>query len=88
MAEALGERLHELEQAVRRATELIARLRAERVALEARVAEQQRELEDLRRRPGSPERERQELARLREERQEVLAQVEIILKELDQLEAL
>jgi chromosome segregation ATPase len=34
MAEGLGERLGQLEQAVRRAAELIGRLKAERAALE------------------------------------------------------
>ena len=86
MAEGLVERLNQLEQAVRRAAELIARLRAERATLEKRAAEQGRELEDLRSRAGASEQERGELARLRQERKAVLAQVETILKELDKLE--
>ena len=88
MAEGLVERLNQLEQAVRRAAELIARLRAERATLEKRAAEQARELDDLRSRAGASEQERGELARLRQERKAVLAQVETILKELDKLEAL
>lgn len=80
MAEGLGERLTQLEQAVRRAGELITRLKAERAALE-------KELKDLRTRAGASEQERGELARLRQERKDVLAQVESILKELDRLEA-
>ncbi len=87
MAEGLVERLNQLEQAVRRAADLIARLRAERATLEKRVAEQARELEDLRPRAGQSEQERGELTRLRQERKAVLAQVETILKELDKLEA-
>lgn len=87
MAEGLVERLSQLEQAVRRAADLIARLRAERATLEKRMAEQARELEDLRARTGASEQERGELARLRQERKAVLVQVETILKELDKLEA-
>lgn len=88
MAEGLIERLNQLEQAVRRAAELIARLKAERAGLEKRLAEQARELEHLRARTGTVEQERGELGRLRQERKEVLAQVETMLKELDRLEAL
>lgn len=87
MAEGLGDRLTQLEQAVRRAADLIARLKAERATLEKRVAEQARELDDLRPRVGASAEERAELARLRQERREVLAQVDSILKELDRLEA-
>jgi len=46
-----------------------------------------RELDDLRSRAGASAEERAELARLRQERKEVLAQVDSILKELDKLEA-
>ena len=42
MPEGLGDRLTQLEQAVRRAADLITRLKAERAALEKRVAEQAR----------------------------------------------
>lgn len=87
MAEGLVERLNQLEQAARRAADLIARLRQERATLEKRVAEQARELEDLRGRAGQSEQERGELARLRQERKAVLVQVETILKELDKLES-
>ena len=87
MAEGLGDRLTQLEQAVRRAADLITRLKAERATLDKRVAEQARELDDLRARAGASGEERAELARLRQERKEVLAQVDSILKELDKLEA-
>ena len=87
MAEGLGNRLTQLEQAVRRAADLIARLKAERATLEKRVAEQARELDDLRSRASVSAEERAELARLRQERKEVLAQVDSVLKELDKLEA-
>ena len=86
MAEGLGNRLTQLEQAVRRAADLIARLKAERATLEKRVAEQARELDDLRSRAGASTEERAELQRLRQERKEVLAQVDSVLKELDKLE--
>lgn len=88
MAEGLGDRLTRLEQAVRRASELITRLKGERATLEKRGAEQARELDDLRSRAGASAEERAELARLRQERKEVLAQVDTILKELDKLEGL
>lgn len=87
MAEGLGDRLTQLEQAVRRAADLIARLKAERGTIEKRLAEQARELDDLRSRASGSAEERAELARLRHERKEVLAQVDGILKELDKLEA-
>jgi len=87
MAEGLGARLAQLEQAVRRAAELITRLKAERATLDTRVAEQARELDDLRSRASASGEERAELARLRQERKEVLAQVDSVLKELDKLEA-
>lgn len=86
MAEGLVDRLTRLEQAVRRAAELIGQLRAERAALDKRVAEQARELEDLRGQLGTSADTRTEVTRLRQERREVLAQVESILKELDKLE--
>ena len=87
MAEGLGDRLTQLEQAVRRAADLITRLKAERATLEKRVAEEARELADLRSRASASAEERAELQRLRQERREVLAQVDSILKELDKLEA-
>jgi len=72
MADNLAERLAELEQSVRRAAEIIAKLRSERDALQAR-------LEAL-------EPERAELRSLRQERKDLLSQVDGILKELDKLE--
>jgi DNA repair exonuclease SbcCD ATPase subunit len=72
MAENLSERLEQLEKAVRQAAEVIGRLRKERDALQARVA--------------AMEQDRAELASLRQERKEVLAQVDGILKELDKLD--
>jgi septal ring factor EnvC (AmiA/AmiB activator) len=72
MAENLADRLEQLEKSVRRAAEAIARLRRERDTLQARVA--------------SLEADRAELAALRQERKDVLAHVEGLLKELDRLE--
>jgi predicted nucleic acid-binding Zn-ribbon protein len=71
-ADNLADRLVDLEQSVRRAAEVIAKLRAERDALQGR-------LEAL-------EPERAELRALRQERKEMLGQVDAILKELDRLE--
>ncbi len=71
-AENLSERVADLEQSVRRAVEAIGLLRKERDALLAR-------LEVL-------EGERRELQALKQERREVLAQVDSILKELDKLD--
>jgi len=83
MPEEVSERLSQLEAAAHRAAELISRLKAEKTQLaweradrEERLAAQARELEA----------QRVELARLREERREVLAHVDGILKELDSLE--
>lgn len=81
MAEGLADRLTRLEQAVRRAADLITRLRAERAALETEVRE-------LRARAQAAGQEAGELGRLRDERKEVLAHVESILKELERLEGL
>lgn len=93
MADELAERLGQLEQAVRRAAELIGRLKAERsqaetekAELQTRLAAQARELDDLRSRLGSLEETQGEIARLRQERTQILAQVEGILKELDTLD--
>ena len=72
VADDLGERLAELEQSVRRAAEVIAKLRSERDSLQSR-------LEAL-------EPERAELRTLRHERKELLSQVDGILKELDKLD--
>jgi septal ring factor EnvC (AmiA/AmiB activator) len=72
MTENLTERLEQLERTVKQAAEAIARLRRDRDALQARVT--------------AMEQDRVELATLRQERKEVLAQVDSILKELDKLE--
>jgi len=72
MAEGLVERLEQLEKSVKQAAEAIAQLRRERDALQARVQ--------------AMEQDRAELASLRQERKEVLAQVDGILKELDRLD--
>jgi len=72
MAENLSERLEHLERSVRQAAEAITALRKEREALQARVAQM--------------EQDRVELQGLRQERRDVLAQVDGILKELDKLD--
>ena len=71
-ADNLADRLVELEQSVHRAAEVIAKLRAERDALQGRL--------------DALEPERAELRALRQERKEMLGQVDAILKELDRLE--
>jgi uncharacterized coiled-coil DUF342 family protein len=72
VAENLAERLVELEKSVKRAVEIMADLRRERDALVARVA--------------AMESDRAELQGLRQERKEVLSQVDSILRELDKLD--
>ena len=72
MGENLAERLVELEKSVKRAGEIIADLRRERDALVARLA--------------AMESDRAELQGLRQERKEVLSQVDSILRELDRLD--
>jgi septal ring factor EnvC (AmiA/AmiB activator) len=72
MTEPLGERLEELEKAVRRAAEAIAMLRKERETLQAKVA--------------AGEGDRAELGRLRQERKEMLGQVNTMLKEMEKLD--
>ena len=72
MADNPTERLAELEKSVKRAIEIIAALRQERDALEAKLL--------------AAEAERRELQDLRQERKDVLAQVDGILKELDKLD--
>jgi uncharacterized coiled-coil DUF342 family protein len=71
-AENLAERVVDLERSVKRAVEAIGLLRKERDALLSR-------LEVM-------EAERRELNALKQERREVLAQVDSILKELDRLD--
>ena len=72
MAEDLPARVEQLETSVKRAVEVIAGLRKERDALQARLATMQAE--------------HAELQSLRQERKGVLAQVDGMLKELDKLE--
>ncbi|PYO54472.1 MAG: hypothetical protein DMD83_22190 [Candidatus Rokuibacteriota bacterium] len=72
MAENLSERVAELEKSVKRAAEAIALLRKERDALQAKVT--------------GLEADRGELQALKQERKDVLAQVDSILKELDKLD--
>jgi FtsZ-binding cell division protein ZapB len=79
MAEGLVERLEQLEKSVRRAAETITRLRKERDGLQAKVAGLEAKL-------TGADGDRAELATLRQERKEVLAQVDGILKELDRLD--
>ena len=71
MTEPLGERLEELEKAVRRAAEVIATLRRERDTLASRA--------------GTGDADRAELQRLRQERKETLLQVNAMLKEMEKL---
>lgn len=79
MAEGLTERLEQLEKSVRRAAETITRLRKERDSLQAKVVGVEAKL-------AAAEGDRAELASLRQERKEVLTQVDGILKELDRLD--
>jgi len=72
MAETLSERLAQLEKSVKQAAEVIAELRKERGALQARLL--------------ATEQDRAELSSLRQERKDVLAQVDGMLKELDKLD--
>ncbi len=66
----LSDRLEELEKAVRRAS--ISMLRREREQLQARL--------------GAGESDRAELTRLRQERKDVLSQVNAMLKEMEKLQ--
>lgn len=72
MADSLVQRLEQLEQSIKRAADVIARLRAERDALKVRI--------------DGFETERSELRTLKQERKDVLTQVDAILRELDKLE--
>ena len=72
MTEPLGERLEELEKAVRRAAEVIAMLRRERDTLASRV--------------GAGDAERAELLRLRQERKDTLSQINGMLKDMEKLD--
>jgi len=79
VAEGLVDRLEQLEKSVRRAAETITRLRKERDTLQGKIA-------GLEAKIVAAEGERAELQGLRQERKEVLAQVDGILKELDRLD--
>jgi septal ring factor EnvC (AmiA/AmiB activator) len=72
MTEPLGERLEDLEKAVRRAAEVIAMLRKERETLQAKI--------------GAADADRAELQGLRQERKEMLGQVNAMLKEMEKLD--
>jgi septal ring factor EnvC (AmiA/AmiB activator) len=72
MTEPLVERVEELEKAVRRAAEVIVMLRKERDTLASRT--------------GSGDADRAELGRLRQERKEMLSQVNAMLKEMEKLD--
>ena len=72
MIEPVGERLEDLEKAVRRAAEVIVMLRKERESLQAKLA--------------AGEADRAELQRLRHERKEMLGQINAMLKEMEKLD--
>ena len=72
MADSLVQRLEQLEQSIKRAAEVIARLRLERDAFKARI--------------DAFETERTELRTLKQERKDMLTQVDAILRELDKIE--
>ena len=83
----VGDGLAKLETSVRRAVELINQLRAERPRLEQRLAAQEKEIEALRQRLAALEPMEQELRRFRQERKEILSQVDAMLRELNKLDA-
>ena len=72
MADTLAQRLEMLEQAIKRATSQIERLRADRDTLKAKIE--------------AFEMERAELRALRQERKDIVAQMDAILRELDKLD--
>jgi len=72
MADTLAQRLEMLEAAIKRATTQIERLRAERDTLKMRLE--------------SYEAERAELKALKQERKEIVGQMDAILRELDKLD--
>lgn len=82
----VGDGLQKLETGVRRAVELINELRVSRSSLEERLQRQEKELDALRQRVTALEPLEGELRRLRQERKEILSQVDAMLKELDKLE--
>lgn len=76
MADGVLDRLGELEEAVRRASETLLRLREENGALARERARLAEETETLRR----------EVARLGEERRQVASQIDVILKDIAKLD--
>jgi septal ring factor EnvC (AmiA/AmiB activator) len=72
MTEPLVERVEELEKAVRRAAEVIVMLRKERDTLTSKL--------------GTGDADRAELGRLRQERKDMLGQVNAMLKEMEKLD--
>lgn len=72
MTESVGERLEDLEKSVRRAAEVIVMLRKERETLQAKLA--------------AGEADRAELQKLRQERKEMLGQINAMLKEMEKLD--
>jgi septal ring factor EnvC (AmiA/AmiB activator) len=72
MTEPVGERLEDLEKAVRRAAEVIVMLRKERESLQAKLT--------------AGEADRAELQKLRQERKEMLGQINAMLKEMEKLD--
>lgn len=76
MADGVLERLAQLEEAVRRASDALVRLRDENAALARERARLAEESEALRR----------EVARLGDERRQVASQIDAILKDIAKLE--
>jgi len=72
MTESVGERLEDLEKSVRRAAEVIVMLRKERESLQAKLT--------------AGEADRAELQKLRQERKEMLGQINAMLKEMEKLD--
>ena len=72
MTEPVGERLEDLEKSVRRAAEVIVMLRKERESLQAKLT--------------AGEADRTELQKLRQERKEMLGQINAMLKEMEKLD--
>lgn len=72
MTEQVGERLEDLEKSVRRAAEVIVMLRKERESLQVKLA--------------AGEADRAELQKLRQERKEMLGQINAMLKEMEKLD--
>ncbi len=72
MTEPVGERLEDLEKSVRRAAEVIVMLRKERESLQAKLT--------------AGVADRAELQKLRQERKEMLGQINAMLKEMEKLD--